>query len=188
MKKIGIAGIGGIGGNVAMLLVRSGVSNIKIIDYDKVELSNLNRQFYFQDQIGMLKTEAFTANLKRINPEVIIESENKVLTKENIVSVFKNCNIIIEGFDKIEFKSLLVNCYANTDKLILSASGVAGLNIDNITVKKVGKNAYIIGDFISDIKDIKLYAPKVMIVASVMANLILQELGYTENISKIAYS
>jgi sulfur carrier protein ThiS adenylyltransferase len=58
--RIGIAGCGGLGSNCAVALSRVGIGRLILVDFDVVELSNLNRQYYFRDQIGLLKTEALT--------------------------------------------------------------------------------------------------------------------------------
>jgi sulfur carrier protein ThiS adenylyltransferase len=176
MKKIGISGVGGIGSNVAMLLARAGINNFKIVDFDKIDESNLNRQFYFCNQTGKRKTVMLEKNLKKINKNLIIQKENLLLNDKNIYNVFSDCDIIVEGFDKAPDKSMIIDTYAGTGKLIVSACGVAGINIDNIITKRIQENIFIVGDFESDIKDNKLYSTKVMIVASMMANIILKNI------------
>jgi len=182
MIKIGIAGVGGIGSNVAFNLVRSNINNLKIVDFDIIEESNLNRQFYFQDQIGLNKVDALEENLKRINNDIKIEKIKLFLDENNIFDVFKDCNIIVEGFDKIEQKKMLIEKFAYTGKFIISACGVAGLNIDRIDIKKLQDNIFIVGDFTTDIEDKKLFSPKVIIIASMMANLILNKLKINDDI------
>ena len=105
--KIGIAGVGGIGSNVAMHLVRSGITNLKFGDFDTIEHSNLNRQFYFRNQIGNPKALCLRNNLKLIDETGNYDSYNKI-HKENIKDFFKDCDIIVDGFDKKEYKSILV--------------------------------------------------------------------------------
>ena len=156
MDKIGIAGVGGIGSNVAVNLVRSGILNLKIADYDKIEESNLNRQFYFSDQIGRSKVDALEENLIRINSKIRLEKLNILINKDNIRSIFNDCSIIVEGFDKTNDKTLLVNEFCDTGKFVVSACGVAGLGTDNIKAKRLQDNIYIVGDFHTDIKDTKL--------------------------------
>lgn len=173
--KIGIAGVGGIGSNVAVHLVRTGIFSLKIVDFDKVELSNLNRQFYFSDQTGLAKIDALYENLKRINSAAEkIERENKFLDENNIVSTFNDCDIIVEGFDKAEYKAMLINSLAAHNKYIVSASGVAGIDTEEITVKKIADKIYIAGDFKTDFQYAKLYSPKIFITASIMSNIILK--------------
>jgi sulfur carrier protein ThiS adenylyltransferase len=183
MKKIGIAGVGGIGSNIAMLLTRAGVDNFKIVDFDKIDRSNLNRQFYFRDQIGKTKTKALEKNLKRINKDISIERSNILLNESNIDSIFADCDIIVEGFDKAHDKSMIIDAYSKTGKLIVSACGVAGLDTSNISTKRLQDNVFIVGDFSNDITDKKLFSTKVMIIASKMAEIILKHLNYTDAIS-----
>jgi sulfur carrier protein ThiS adenylyltransferase len=180
MTRIGIAGCGGIGSNIAVHLVRSGVLKLKLVDFDKIDISNLNRQFYFYDQAGLGKAETLEKNLRRINPAVELEVESKLLTKDNITETFSGCGIVVEGFDRADCKAMFHEALSESGKFVVSACGLAGLDTDQISVKKVGKNGFIVGDFVSDIKDKKLYSPKIFIVASIMANLILKELGFKD--------
>ena len=106
--RIGIAGAGGLGSNVAFNLVRTGVDKLKIVDFDEVDHSNLNRQFYFKDQVGHRKVRALYENLKRINPSIDITIVDRKLEKENINEIFSDCDIIVEAFDKNIYKSMLI--------------------------------------------------------------------------------
>lgn len=178
--KIGILGAGGIGSNVAVNLVRSGVSNLKIADFDRIELSNLNRQFYFHDQIGKSKVETLKENLMRIEPNLEIEIIDEKIEKNNIKDLFSDCDILVEAFDKKEYKKLLVEEFYGSNKLIVSASGVAHHDIDDISTKKFGENLYVVGDFKKGIEEYKTYSPKVLIVASMMANIVMSKGGYYE--------
>ncbi len=178
--KIGIAGAGGIGSNVAMLLTRAGFDDFKIIDFDKIDESNLNRQFYFHDQLGMIKISELKKNLERINGKIKIETSNLLLDSSNVKSIFDDCDVIVEGFDKAPDKSMIIDAYAEKGKLIVSACGVAGLNLEEIKTKKLQDNVYITGDFKSDINDNKLYSAKVMIVASMMAVIIMKHAGCSD--------
>lgn len=175
---IGIAGIGGIGSNVAKILVRSGALNLKIVDFDHIEPSNLNRQFYFFSQIGKPKTEMLEKNLKKINPNINISKEMVRVSKKNIKAVFSECEIIVEGFDLKENKIMLMEELGEKKRLIVSASGIAGDNMKDIQVKKLGQNCYIAGDFCSDNNDFDIFPPKVFCVASIMAGIVLKHLGF----------
>jgi len=173
--KIGIAGLGGLGSNCAMNLVRSGFKRFKIADFDKIEHSNLNRQFYFGDQIGQMKTEALAFNLKKINPDIEIEMYFGRIEKENVVSLFKECDIVVEAFDKAEYKSMLVEEMLPTGKLIVSASGLAGIGkSDDIRVHRVKDNLIIVGDQVSDARDNSPMSPRVNIAAAKQADVILE--------------
>lgn len=173
--KIGIAGVGGIGSNVAMHLVRSGVTNIKFGDFDKVEKSNLNRQFYFENQIGEYKAEALRENLTKIS-QGEYEFEVIKFEKENIKEFFKDCDIIVEGFDKKEYKALLLEEIYDGKKLLITVSGIGGLDSSEVQIIKRMKNLYIVGDMKSDVSEYKTYSHKVNIVASKIVEVILKEL------------
>lgn len=112
--KIGIAGAGGLGSNVAVHLVRSGISSLKICDFDVIENSNLNRQFYFKDQIGQNKVNALFENLKRINPSLNLQIIQRKLDNSNLENIYNDCDIIVEAFDKKEFKALLLETFINS--------------------------------------------------------------------------
>lgn len=180
--KIGILGAGGIGSNVAVNLVRSGVSNLKIVDFDKIDLSNLNRQFYFYDQIGRSKVEALKENLERIAPNLNLEIIDTKIEKNNIKKYFDDCDILVEAFDKKEYKKLLIEEFSSSNKLIVSASGIADHDIENISIKKFREKIYIVGDFKKDIERYKTYSSKVMMVASIMSNIVMEKGGYYEKI------
>ena len=173
---IGIAGVGGIGSNVGKILVRSGVMNFKIVDFDSIELSNLNRQFYFQDQVGKPKVDMLEKNLKRIDRSINIEKEMVKVSTENVKSLFSDCEIIVEGFDLKENKIMLMEELGGTKSLIVSASGIAGKNMENIKVKKLGQNCYIAGDFCSDNNNFDIFPPKVFCIASIMAGIVLKHI------------
>lgn len=171
--RIGIAGAGGIGSNVAFQLVRGGVRHLKIVDFDSIEASNLNRQFYFADQVGLPKAATLAQNLKRINPDVQVETANLRLNADNMGNTFFDADVVVEGFDGARDKKLLLETFAGSQKLVVSASGVAGLEIDGITVQKVG-NCHIVGDFSTQAGTDNLYAPKVLMVASIMSQIVLK--------------
>lgn len=175
--KIGIAGVGGIGSNVAMHLVRTGITDIKFGDFDKIEKSNLNRQFYFTHQIGEFKAKTLKENLLLIS-DGDYEFEIIKFERENIGKFFKDCDIIVEAFDKKEYKKILVEEVYDGTRLIVTASGIGGVDTSQIVSKKLGKNLYVVGDMKSDIKEYKTYSHKVNTVASKMVEIILKELGY----------
>lgn len=178
--KIGIAGSGGIGSNVAVHLVRAGVKELKFGDFDVIEESNLNRQFYFKDQIGKYKAEMLYENLKRINPDGDFQYNIIKFERENIKEFFQDCDIIIEGFDKKEYKSMLVEELYPLGKLIISASGIASYDCKEIQIKETEKNLYIVGDFQKDISCYKTYSHKVSVIAALMAEIALKRGGYIE--------
>lgn len=173
--KIGIAGVGGIGSNVALNLVRSGVTNLKIVDFDRIEPSNLNRQFYFADQVGLTKVEALVINLSRINPQVCIEAVVQRIDATNCHQLFADCELIVEGFDRQADKKMLLETFAET-KIVVSACGIAGSDLATIRSRRLG-NGYIVGDFTTDCTQASLYSHKVSSVANYMSEFILCQPG-----------
>ena len=173
--KIGIAGAGGLGSNVALNLVRSGIDAFRIVDFDCVEASNLNRQFYFRDQIGRPKVEALRENLQRIRPEVEVDAIVARIDETNCRALFGDCDLVVEAFDKAAAKKMLMEGLAG-DQLVVSASGVAGGSLDGIHWRQFGR-AHVVGDFVSDCADWPLFSHKVVTVASHMSAFVLKEMG-----------
>lgn len=175
---VAICGLGGLGSNVAIHLARAGVGHLHIIDFDRVDISNLNRQQYFPDQLGMFKSEALYDTLKRIAPYCDIRHDTVKLTQENIPVLLADCGIICEAFDKAEQKAMLVNTVLEklSDKYLVAASGMAGLGSANsIQTRRAGKRFYICGDGVSDVGECKtLYASRVAVCAAHQANMILR--------------
>lgn len=179
--KIGIAGCGGIGSNVACHLVRTGVEYLKFGDFDKIEESNLNRQFFFRNQIGLFKSKTLAENLLAINPNGKFEFEVIKFTRENIRDFFADCSIVVEAFDKKENKAMLVEELMAQGKIIVSASGIGGWDTENITTRKIGKNLFVVGDFEKDTDSHKTYSHKVGIVSAIMAGIVLKQIDELEN-------
>jgi len=171
--RVGIAGAGGIGSNVAFQLVRAGLKRLKIVDFDRIEISNLNRQFYFADQVGLAKAPTLAKNLKRINPAADLETLVMRLDAGNMVATFTDVDVVVEGFDGAEDKKALLETFSGSEKLVVSASGVAGLDLDGIAVRRMG-NCHIVGDFTTEAGSDNLYAPKVIVVAAMMSQIVLK--------------
>lgn len=171
--KTGIAGIGGIGSNVARYLIQQGLVRLKTVDFDRVETANLNRQFYRFSQAGKLKTDALEENLKEIRPELVIDKINTRITADNGRAVFHDCPIIVEGFDDPNSKKTLIELFSDTEKILVCASGIAGRNMENIAIRRIG-NCHIVGDFRSDEREYPLFAPKIAMIAALMAGIVLR--------------
>ena len=171
---VGIAGLGGLGSAVAVALARIGVGRLVLADFDIVEPSNLNRQQYFIDQLGMAKAEALEANLRRINPYVEYEAHCIRLTPENIPTLFAQVDILVEAFDRADQKAMLLQSFA--DKPIVAASGMAGFGSgETIGVRKMGERIYIVGDLETGAAPgCGLMAPRVGIAAHMQANVVLR--------------
>ncbi|MDX9834351.1 MAG: sulfur carrier protein ThiS adenylyltransferase ThiF [Desulfobulbus sp.] len=170
--NIGIAGVGGIGSNVAATMVRSGVDCLTLVDFDRVEGSNLNRQFYFADQIGRLKVEALAENLQRILPGMQIEARAERIDQHNCVTLFSECELIVEGLDRTEDKKMLIETLGDK-QLVVSACGIAGSDLDQIGTRRLG-NCTIFGDFATDCAAAPLFAHKVGTVANYLSAHILR--------------
>lgn len=87
-KTVGIAGCGGLGSNCAVALARAGVGKMVIADFDVIVENNLNRQYFFQDQIGLLKVFALKSNLERINPGIKVHAFDLRLCPSDIVEIY----------------------------------------------------------------------------------------------------
>ena len=174
--RIGIAGVGGIGSNVAVNLVRSGVEWLKIVDFDRVASSNLNRQFYFSDQIGCLKVEALRENLQRIRPELQLCALNERITAENCQALFADCDVVVEGLDDQAGKKMLVEALSgDSGPRLVSACGIAGSELATIRTRQLGR-CTLVGDFVSDCADQPLFAHKVIAIAAWMSGIVLRTL------------
>lgn len=175
---VGIAGLGGLGSNIAMMLARSGIGRLLLIDFDVVEPSNLNRQHYMVSHLGMPKSEAIKDLILQANPYIKLDTRNLQITGENAPELFKDCDLVCEAFDKPEAKAELVNSLLeNCPGLpIISGSGMAGYGSSNtIQTKKVMKNLYLCGDQVSGIESVgSLMAPRVQICAAHEANMALR--------------
>ncbi|MGM0472307.1 MAG: sulfur carrier protein ThiS adenylyltransferase ThiF [Bacillota bacterium] len=173
--QVGIIGAGGLGSNVAVNLVRSGFKSLLIADFDRVEAANLNRQFYFIDQVGDYKVEALAENLLRINPDLELKLHCSKVTAENIGALLANCDIIVEACDQVSSKQLVVTHFLSRDQLLVAASGLAGWGAtEQIEIKELNENSYVVGDLVSEVSTANPpLAPKVNLVAAMQADLIL---------------
>ena len=169
--RVGIAGAGGLGSNCAMHLVRSGVKHITIADFDVVNESNLNRQFFFHDQIGQKKVEAIKANLLRIEPDADIRAVDMRLDASSAREIFADCGIVVEAFDAVDAKVMLVSAFASSGKKLVTASGLAGWGRSNaMRVRKMG-SIVAIGDGETSVGDgAAPVSPRVGIAAAMEAN------------------
>lgn len=176
--RVAIAGLGGLGSNVAVDLARTGVGHLHLVDFDIVEPSNLNRQAYKIRHLGMKKTEALKSELKDINPYIKVSIDTIKVTEKNANSVFANDTIVCEAFDCAEYKAMLINTLLEqqTDIKLVAASGLAGYESSNfIKTTKVFHNLYLCGDKLSSVQPGRgLMAPRVSICAGHQANMILR--------------
>ena len=175
---VAVSGLGGLGSNIAIALARAGIGKLILIDFDKVDITNLHRQQYKANQIGMNKTEALKNNLKEINPYLETEIHTVCVDENNAKELLKDCDIICEAFDNPECKAMLTNLVLEKmpDKYIVAASGMAGLESGNVIhTRKVSNRFYLCGDEVSDVKDgIGLVSSRVMLCAAHQAHTVLR--------------
>lgn len=174
--RITIAGAGGLGSNIAIALARSGVGHLTLIDFDSVELSNLNRQQFKVSQLGMPKVMALKQNLLEFNPFVKIETQQIEIKETNIAELFADCDIACEAFDNPAAKAMLFSGITQhfPDKPLVMGNGLAGIHPTNaIITHQSFPNVYICGD--EKTKGTEgLMAPRVMVCAGHEANAILR--------------
>lgn len=173
---IGVAGCGGLGSNVAIALARIGVKKLIIADFDKVEYSNLNRQQFFLSDIGKNKTDALADFINAVNPFVTVEKHLIKINASNIFGLFKDCPIVIEAFDKVSEKAMIVKAFGDKrfkEKFLVTASGLAGYAPSNkIKTDRLSRNIYICGDNKNEGNEVNgIMAPRVIIAAGHQANM-----------------
>jgi len=175
--RVGIAGAGGLGSNCAVALARTGIGTLVIADHDIVEEGNLNRQYYFAQQIGSYKTEALSNNIAMINNEVTVIAHNVILSPENIPDIFEKCDVIVEAFDRKEMKEMLVETVQNkmAGLPLVIGSGLAGWgNSGSIRCRKIDETLYVCGDETTEVSvDMPALAPRVGVVANLQADTVL---------------
>lgn len=172
--KVGMAGAGGLGSNCSMYLVRCGFKRFRIVDSDIVEMSNLNRQFYFAAQVGQKKVEALRENLLMINTGLEVEIHNKRITSDNIEAIFADCDVVVEALDRAADKRMVAETYMHSHKLIVAASGLAGWGgSDDIIIHRIKNNFFMVGDLTSETTpDCPVLAPRVNVAAAKQADVI----------------
>lgn len=173
--RIGIAGAGGLGSNCALNLVRVGFRRLTIADFDIIDPSNLDRQFYFLDQVGMSKIEALKINLSRVNPDIEITPYNRKIAAPDVKDIFGDCDAVVECLDMAESKSMLVSELLKMGKFTVTASGLGGIgSTDEIRLHKLKDNLFMIGDLQSDICRKPALSPRVNVAAAKQADVILE--------------
>lgn len=176
-KTVGVAGCGGLGSNCAVALARVGIGKLIIADFDKIEESNLNRQYYFWDQIGEVKSHTLKKNIERINPAVEVVSHNLMIEDSNFEELFKDCDLVIEAFDRPDSKEMIIRAMSKffPEKILIMGIGMSGFG-ENHTIKETKyDNLIICGDQQSEVSDENPpLAPRVGIVSNMQANVALE--------------
>jgi len=169
---VGIAGAGGLGSNCAMHLVRAGVKKLVIADFDTVNESNLNRQFFFRDQLGRKKVDALAENLRRIEPDLELDIHDTRLCPENIGEIFSGCTAFVEALDSADAKAMFLKAVLPFGKPTVATSGLAGWGKSGgIVQRRIGKNLILAGDMESNVGDNSFpFSPRVGIAAAMEAN------------------
>lgn len=171
---VGIMGLGGLGSAVALSLTKIGIGTLILADHDVVVLSNIHRQQYFIDQIGMKKTEALKNTLLRVNPFIALETVDIQLTSQTIPAVFAEADIVAECFDSPAMKADALRTVLREmpDISYIGSSGMAGYGSGNlIRCRRIRSNVYIVGDEQSDVEVRgSLMAPRVGVAAQQQAN------------------
>ncbi|NWQ41856.1 sulfur carrier protein ThiS adenylyltransferase ThiF [Bacillus sp. EB106-08-02-XG196] len=184
--KVAIAGLGGLGSNIAIMLARIGVGKLLLVDFDIVEPSNLNRQSYYIRHLGMPKTTALKEQIEEINPFITVETRMTRISEENVKELFEGYDVICEAFDKPNAKAMLVNTALEQlpDCKIVSGSGMAGYDSSNlIQTRRPMKQLYLCGDLENEARIGRgLMAPRVQICAGHQANMILRLLVGQEEV------
>lgn len=176
-----ICGLGGLGSNIAIALARAGIGRLILVDFDRVDITNLHRQQYKAEQIGEYKAEALAANLLEISPYTEVKGATEKVTEDNFLELLEGADIVCEAFDNAEAKAMLVNgvlqklpeCY------LVAASGMAGMGSPNrIETRRITDRFYLCGDGVSDVEEtMGLVAPRVMLCAAHQAQTVLRILA-----------
>ena len=178
---VAVCGLGGLGSNIAIALARAGIGRLILIDFDRVDITNLHRQQYKADQIGMYKTVALADNLREIAPYIELETHTERITEENIVTLLAGADIICEAFDDAECKAILTNTvlFEFSDKYLVAASGMAGMGATNsIKTRRIASRFYLCGDGESEAADgLGLVSSRVMLCAAHQAHTVLRILA-----------
>ncbi len=175
---VAICGLGGLGSNIAFALARAGVGKLILIDFDSIDITNLHRQQYKANQVGMNKTDALKENLLEIAPYVTIGTHSVRISENNAEALLEKADIICEAFDDAESKAMLVNIVTERmpEKYLVAASGMAGMGSANtIQTRRISKRFYLCGDGTSDVSEAgSLVATRVMLCAAHQAHTVLR--------------
>ena len=180
-SAVAVCGLGGLGSNIATLLARLGIGKLILIDFDKVDITNLHRQQYKASQIGLYKTEALSSNLKEIAPYLVTEIHTVRMDESNFSNLLEGADIICEAFDDAEAKARLVNhvLWEMPAKYMVAASGMAGFgSVNSIRTRKITSKFYLCGDEKSDVQsEGGLVSSRVMLCSAHQAHTVLRILA-----------
>ena len=146
---VAICGLGGLGSHLA----RAGVGKLILLDFDRVDLTNLHRQQYKASQIGQPKALALADNLREANPYLALEPHVVRVTEDNLAPLLAEATLVCEAFDQAEAKAMLVNAVWESapEKRIIASSGMAGFESGNTVItRKISSHFYLCGDGVSE--------------------------------------
>ena len=176
--RVAVCGLGGLGSNIAIALARAGVGHLHLIDFDRVDLTNLNRQQYAVGQLGQYKTDALRETLSLVSPYCDVTCDTIKVTEETLPDLLRNEDYICEAFDRAEAKAMLVSGVLEhfPEKYLVAGSGLAGLGSANTIQTRPGSQRfYLCGDGTSDSSvGLGLVASRVLVCAAHEANMILR--------------
>ena len=176
--RVAVAGLGGLGSNIAVMLARSGVGHLFLVDFDVVDVTNLNRQMYMIPQLGKPKTEAILEILHDINPYLDVKTKNIKVTSDMVPELFGAYPIVCEAFDNADQKAMLISALLEKcpKTIVVSGNGMAGYgNYNAIVTEKVLGRLYICGDKVTEATTgMGLMAPRVAICAGHEANKVIE--------------
>lgn len=176
--RVAIIGCGGLGSNVAAMLLRSGVGALTLVDFDTVAADNLNRQLFFADQVGRPKTEALAETLTRIGKDAQLRLENVCVSSANVIGIVQDADVIVEAVDTAEAKAMIVDACTRElpDTPLVTVSGLAGYGpADLIETERMGENLWVVGDLASDVREgLSLLASRVMVAAAQQAHIVIR--------------
>ena len=172
--RVGIAGSGGLGSNVAMLLVRCGIRHLTLADNDVVDASNLNRQCSFPEDIGQPKVEALAAHLCRLEPDMCLELHRTTLSPGNVAACFSGCEVLVEALDTPEAKAMLYGTMRDRVAFLVCASGLGGWGKGPLHTRRIHERAVLVGDGVTEAgRDTPPIAPRTMQAAALQADAVI---------------
>ncbi len=175
--KVAVAGLGGLGSNLAVMLARSGVGRLLLLDFDRVDYSNLNRQHYFVNHVGQEKTQALAGQIREVNPYIQVEPVTARITDGNVSELLEGYPVVCEAFDNPQSKAVLVNGVLEhlPGAVVVAASGMAGMgSLNRMRTERRFARLYVCGDMESDMAGACMYAPRVTACAAHQANMVLR--------------
>ena len=176
-RRVGLAGAGGLGSNCAAALARAGVGHLVLADFDRVSPDNLDRQFFFLEQVGRLKVDALAENLRRIDAGLDLTTLPERLDAQRAVAAFADCDVVVEALDDADAKAMLIEALLadRPGRPVVAASGIAGWGASGkLAVRKSGSLVVIGDENLGVDGSHPPMAPRVGAVACLQANEVLE--------------